>query len=1193
MQIDLLNKSKSLLGVSDLTLVATIKSGLIPALDSRSYETRVRLLLRTLNTLRISSLEAEPTPLIADAVDRIGALHSFRLAIVGEDSPKRLLLSVAFDGGWEPYMRRIWRDLGPLLDVIFCNCENYLDSHSHDFPAYAGWVRSAQVETQFFYNASSLTVNDLHYLRRKVGTGGLGKGNQPPDDSRKDGSDPILEQAIPALTALYRLTELYPPLVDDGDFLLRAARHLLGDRAEKLAGTDLQTRQNPTERAALSWFSKSRAHRRFYPGKGECKTANVQGGIIAQYKDATDACLLLVAFKDAAAASAMLTYLEPAIKRTTAATQGAANEIPFVNLAFTFQGLALAGVPKGTLELLPFEFREGMAARAGILGDRLYNHPTKWSLPERNWSSQDKADRVELSSVHAIVQYTCKGPSNGSAEFNNGKHPLWKAIAQFENELADEGVQILSVQSMRRFLEPVSGTPRGHFNFVDGISQPRLETSQHKSDYSDEIVPGDLLLGYENSFGDPPLTGMLWDDSTFMVVRKLKQDVAALNAVLSEGEEAERRKAKFMGRAADGEILIADKTITDRKGNDFDYSKDPEGKACPFQSHIRRANPRSTRDDLFSVPRIMRRGMSYGPPFQENPEAERGLFFMAYNASIAEQFEVIQAWLSGGNSSNRNTYSALRDPFLGVPQEGDPHNFVYHDDGGKEHVVPLSPDKPIVKLEWGLYAFVPSIMAIAGLKDIAAHAAKLEGPDSKDDPKKKDRRAAELAGYAQKGAEIIAKLGRVEKLAGFAAAEEQWKIVLEDIGPRLAGASQAVWAAIRQLHGGVLRTPHGVLVCSKTLVTEVFDNSQRRYTVTGYAERMRASFGEIYLGRDDDGLTSRYRAEACPANRAIMAISRECAFDLAFQQTEKTLKLLVGDAIEKKLEVRDVVDGVLAGLSTEWFGVPDGEYVVGGGWHWRADDHPTCPGHFHSPSRYMFQPNPGPEAARIGERHGQATNAAVRRFLNARRNNGERSLGEIGNALFDAFSGDKALLTSTLIGVMMGFLPTVDGNIRGVLYEWANNRSLWDYQLDYLGDDAEDPKKPEDLKDPKYFFKKACKVLMPPLKRTLLLRPVPELAWRTALVRHPLGAVEVNPGDRIVVSIVSATQECLMNDEDDDDDSLYFIFGGNRREKDHPTHACPGYEMAIGVMLGMLAGLLASTRLRPTLSPQQLAVSMR
>ena len=134
MQVDVQNKSKSLLGVSDLTLVAPIKRGLIPALDSRSYESRLRLVMKTLNTLRVSSLEAEPTPLIKDAVDRIRALHSFRLAIIGQEQ-KQLLLSVAFDGGWEPYMRRIWRDLGPLLDVMFCNCEGYLTAYDHSFAA--------------------------------------------------------------------------------------------------------------------------------------------------------------------------------------------------------------------------------------------------------------------------------------------------------------------------------------------------------------------------------------------------------------------------------------------------------------------------------------------------------------------------------------------------------------------------------------------------------------------------------------------------------------------------------------------------------------------------------------------------------------------------------------------------------------------------------------------------------------------------------------------------------------------------------------------------------------------------------------------------------------------------------------------------------------------------------------------------
>ena len=205
------------------------------------------------------------------------------------------------------------------------------------------------------------------------------------------------------------------------------------------------------------------------------------------------------------------------------------------------QGLAIAGVPPGTLDLLPFEFREGMAARASILGDLRYNHPINWSLPERNWPPEPPPDdraRVELSSVHAIVQYTCKGPSNGWQESGQRRpSAVGRGRANSIETLSDKGVRILSVQSMQRFLESGNEPPRGHFDFVDGISQPMLEASQQQpvgSDevmtgdlepYSDEVVPGDLLLGYENSLGDPPLTGRLWDDSTFLVVRKLKQDV--------------------------------------------------------------------------------------------------------------------------------------------------------------------------------------------------------------------------------------------------------------------------------------------------------------------------------------------------------------------------------------------------------------------------------------------------------------------------------------------------------------------------------------------------------------------------------------------------------------------------------------------------------------------------------------------
>ena len=893
----------------------------------------------------------------------------------------------------------------------------------------------------------------------------------------------------------------------------------------------------------------------------------------------------------------------------TAEKQRAGQPELCANLAFTVQGLQLAGVEGGTLEELPAEFRQGMAARASILGDLRHNHPTRWALPLRNWPQPDPAEtrRVELSSVHAVVQLavSCHGSTQWQDLVDNPKHPLWPVVKALGDKLAPQGVRILSVQAMQRFADKTAPHGRDRFGFVDGISQPVLKDPAPVKKYSDRVELGDLLLGYENSLCDPPQSGRLWDDSTFLVVRKLRQDVQGLQDMEAQfPTPAGMLKSRLMGRTVDG-VNLVDKSTA----NDFNYDHDPDGKQCPIQSHVRRANPRTPRKphaacavadnatfnaacniETPPVPRIIRRGMSYGPPAEENPAAERGVVFMAYNASIAEQYEVIQSWLSGANSSQDRSYSALRDPFLGVAQDDDPRSFVFHDDGNKEQRVTLPPaDKPLVTLEWGLYLFVPSMKALEELHDRAREAATTEAALAKAArtgtaltdaevraiKKRKDRREIELSVLAQKGAAVIAALRQLEQVQGFDAAKARWKIALEDVSARLSGTSQAVWAAVRKLHGGVLRTPYGVLVCTKARVMEVLDNGADLYTATGYAERMDKSFGNIYLGMDDG---DRYREQSAKPNEAICEVSIADGFRAAFMQTKTTVHALLAKAPAGEditIDVKDIVDDVLAGLSTLWFGIPDGSHVVGGGWHWAADVPPTCPGHFHSPSRYMFQPNPGKEAAATGERHGKALNKAVRQFVDAHRSANTMPSARLAKAIFEAFPNDAEICTRTLIGVMMGFLPTVDGNLRGTLHEWVSDRSLWDHQIAYFAHPGPNA------------FATARTVLLPPLRRALQLRPVPELTWRIALESHPLCAVQVNAGDTVVVSLVSALQECRLNEDRD----IYPLFGGDRGKDPHPTHACPGYKMAIGVMLGTLAGLLESANLRSTLSPMALRLS--
>ena len=57
----------------------------------------------------------------------------------------------------------------------------------------------------------------------------------------------------------------------------------------------------------------------------------------------------------------------------------------------------------------------------------------------------------------------------------------------------------------------------------------------------------------------------------------------------------------------------------------------------------------------------------------------------------------------------------------------------------------------------------------------------------------------------------------------------------------------------------------------------------------------------------------------------------------------------------------------------------------------------------------------------------------------------------------------------------------------------------------------------------------------------------------------------------------------------------HVVFGGRRKPErpgdPHPTHACPGHDMAMGVMLGFLGALMDRATLRPALSPMALQVS--
>jgi len=102
--------------------------------------------------------------LISDAVERVGVIHSVRVAVL--EAEDKVLLAVTFDGPWEAYIRVLWQRVGSLLDLIFCSTDGYVVAATHSFEQWLGWARRVQVETDFFYGPGASSAHDLLYLRR-------------------------------------------------------------------------------------------------------------------------------------------------------------------------------------------------------------------------------------------------------------------------------------------------------------------------------------------------------------------------------------------------------------------------------------------------------------------------------------------------------------------------------------------------------------------------------------------------------------------------------------------------------------------------------------------------------------------------------------------------------------------------------------------------------------------------------------------------------------------------------------------------------------------------------------------------------------------------------------------------------------------------------------------------------------------
>lgn len=337
------------------------------------------------------------------------------------------------------------------------------------------------------------------------------------------------------------------------------------------------------------------------------------------------------------------------------------------NCALTYAGLEALGVDLSRLSILPNTFRDGMRARAEPLGDTGDSAPEHW---ERELHDQD---------IHIMVMI------NAVSKDERDVH-----VKILQQEARAAGVIEVAAMIEADFLSDVGE----HFGFQDGIGQPSIEGglvdepgmgTPKKNGSWIPLKPGEFIQGYTAERELPPTPDKLLelsDNSTYLVFRKLQQNVvefrsflanAAKNAFGTDNKIArERIASNLVGRWPSGApLVLSPREDPGEAENNFRYKNDPDGIRCPLGAHIRRCNPRDALLDDTHVPfhRILRRGMPYGPSFEDDPDADRGIVFMALNADIEAQFEFVQEqWINNGEFAGLS--SDERDPLIGANNDG-------------------------------------------------------------------------------------------------------------------------------------------------------------------------------------------------------------------------------------------------------------------------------------------------------------------------------------------------------------------------------------------------------------------------------------------------------------------------------------------------------------------------------------------
>jgi len=383
-----------------------------------------------------------------------------------------------------------------------------------------------------------------------------------------------------------------------------------------------------------------------------------------------------------------------------------------LNIGLTYNGLTALHLPATVLaSFAPAEaFVKGAAARAPLLGDIHDSAPSQWQKP------------LATPDVHILLSLYAS-----PQRIEDQAHALRVMFYQYQlTELhCAEGALLTDP---RPHSEDFPGVLI-HFGYRDNISQPKIAGApapRYATARTTTVQTGAFLLGYPSQwqgFRYPmPRPSELGKNGSFVAFRILQQHVRQFEEYLTQaaaasGIDREMIAAKLCGRWRNGTPLVQSPTAPptlSAQPNDFDFSDDPHGYRCPFDSHIRRTNPRGdvvAGSDGAQHP-IIRRGMPYGPRYDpasgKDDGIERGLLGLFICVSLEDQFEFLMTnWMNRGGfrsglPSQNKDLIAGNDTLGGTPFQIPT----------REGSVSLPPFSQFVTTRGAAYCFLPSLTAL-------------------------------------------------------------------------------------------------------------------------------------------------------------------------------------------------------------------------------------------------------------------------------------------------------------------------------------------------------------------------------------------------------------------------------------------------------------------------------------------------